>query len=186
MTRAIILSGPPAVGKSTIARRLADIYKMNCVSGGDILKEVAVKEGFAPAGEDWWDTVDGMNFLAMREENFDFDRMIDGQLLRMCRQGDVIITSYTLPWLTSDAIRVWLECSESVSARRLQNRDGVDAEQAHRVARDRYKRNHTLYKNNYGFDFGMDDDIFDVIIHTDGKEISQVITEVVERLDDML
>lgn len=181
-----MLSGPPAVGKSTIARKLADIYKMNCVSGGDILKEIAVKEGFAPAGIDWWDTVDGMNFLAMREENFDFDRMIDNQLLKMCREGDVIITSYTLPWLTSDAIRVWLECSESVSARRLQNRDGVNAAQAHKVARDRYIRNRTLYKNNYGFDFGMDNDIFNVIIQTDGKDIPQVINEVVEKLDDML
>ncbi|MYB29441.1 MAG: AAA family ATPase [Cenarchaeum sp. SB0663_bin_5] len=186
MTRAIILSGPPAVGKSTIARSLADTYNMSCISGGDILKEIARKEGFTPTGDDWWDTVDGMNFLAMREENFDFDRRMDEKLLQICSDGDVVITSYTLPWLTSDAIRVWLECSEDVSARRLQNRDGVDAAHAYKIARDRYRRNRTLYKNNYGFDFGVDNGIFDIIIQTDGKGISQVIREVVEKLDDMI
>lgn len=159
---------------------------MRFISGGDILKDIAKKEGFTPTGDDWWDTVDGMNFLAMREENFDIDRRMDEGLLRICSDGDAVITSYTLPWLTSDAIRVWLGCSEDVSARRLQNRDGVDAEHAYRIARDRHRRNRTLYKNNYGFDVDADNDVFDIVVQTDGKGISQVVREVVEKLDDMI
>ena len=159
---------------------------MRCISGGDILKEIASEEGFTPVGDDWWDTAEGMNFLAMREENFDFDRRIDSHLLQMCNDGGVVITSYTLPWLTSGAVRVWLECSEDVSASRLQNRDGLDSVQAHKIARDRYMRNRTLYKNNYGFKFGRDDSVFDVIVQTDGKKIQQVINEVVKKLDGIL
>ena len=183
MSRSIVISGPPAVGKSTVARSLAERYGLRLVSGGDVLKEMAREKGFDPAGEDWWDTPQGMKFLSVRENDFSFDREMDARLVEMCGHGGVVITSYTLPWLTSSAVRVWLDCSQDVSARRMQDRDGVNAKDAYRIARDRYDRNMRLYERHYGFKFGRDDSVFEIVVQTDGKDVGQVVSEVVARLD---
>ena len=54
------MSGPPAIGKTTVAKGLAKEFGLNYLSGGDILKELASEQGFSSSGDDWWDTEDGM------------------------------------------------------------------------------------------------------------------------------
>ncbi|MDO8640585.1 MAG: AAA family ATPase, partial [Nitrosarchaeum sp.] len=56
MTKSIVISGPPAVGKTTVAKGLADEFNLTYLSGGDILKEMANEQGFDVIGDDWWDT----------------------------------------------------------------------------------------------------------------------------------
>lgn len=185
MTRSIIISGPPAVGKSTVARILADRYGLEWLDGGNVLKELAREKGFEPSGENWWDTPEGMKFMTVREKDFGIDMRVDDLLMERCRGGDIVVTSYTLPWLQDGVIKVWLECSRGVSARRMQGRDGMGAKEAYRIARKRYERNVDLYRRHYDFEFGRDDEIFDVVIQTDGKEIDEVVTELVGRLDGM-
>ncbi len=55
MIKSIIISGPPAIGKTTIAKALAKEFSLSYVSGGDVLKELAKEEGFETSGDDWWD-----------------------------------------------------------------------------------------------------------------------------------
>ncbi|TAK17614.1 MAG: AAA family ATPase, partial [Nitrosarchaeum sp.] len=74
MTKSIVISGPPAVGKTTVAKGLADEFNLTYLSGGDILKEMANEQGFNVVGDDWWDTEDGMKFLNQRENNSEFDK----------------------------------------------------------------------------------------------------------------
>ena len=56
MIKSIIISGPPAIGKTTIAKGLAKEFDIEYLSGGDILKELAEEQGFQTKGDDWWDT----------------------------------------------------------------------------------------------------------------------------------
>ena len=185
MTRSIVISGPPAVGKSTVARILAGRYNLEWLDGGNMLKELAREKGFEPSGENWWDTTAGMRFMAVREKDFGIDMRVDDMLMERCRDGGVVVTSYTLPWLQDGVTKVWLECSRDVSARRMQGRDGMDAEEAYSVAQKRYERNVDLYRRHYNFEFGRDDEIFDVVVQTDGKEIDEVVAELINRLDDV-
>ena len=51
-----MVSGPPAIGKTTVAKGLATEFNLTHLSGGDILKEFASEQGFSSTGDDWWDT----------------------------------------------------------------------------------------------------------------------------------
>ena len=46
MTKSIVISGPPAVGKTTVAKGLAEEFDLTYLSGGDVLKEMAKEHGF--------------------------------------------------------------------------------------------------------------------------------------------
>ncbi len=171
----MIISGPPAVGKTTLARGLASEFGLQYVGGGDILKDMAREQGFDAGGDDWWDTPDGMEFLNRRDENPEFDRAVDGRLSELCKKGGVVITSYTLPWLVDGAIKIWLEGSHENSAKRMRNRDNMAERDAFEITRERYDRNKTLYKRLYNFEFGKDASVFDGIINTDDLDADQVM-----------
>jgi cytidylate kinase len=169
------VSGPPAIGKTTVAKGLAKEFNLNYLSGGDILKELANEEGFSSSGDDWWDTEDGMKFLNQRKENPEFDKKVDKKLIELFEKGGTVITSYTLPWLINNGIKLWLDGSVKNSAKRMQNRDNMDEFSALEVVNKRFNENKLIYKNLYNFEFGGDLSVFDKIIKTDGINADQVL-----------
>ena len=48
LDKSIVISGMPAVGKTTLANKLATKYNLKHIGGGDILKQLADEKG-------WWD-----------------------------------------------------------------------------------------------------------------------------------
>ena len=175
MLRSIIISGPPAIGKTTIAKAITEEFGLTHLSGGDILKELAEEEGFKTGGDDWWDTQEGMNFLSQRQENSEFDKKVDEKLKKHFLDGNVVITSYTLPWLVEGGVKIWLEGSKENSAQRMTTRDNLSKNSALEIVQKRYQENKKIYKALYGFEFGEDLSVFDKVIETDGLNASQVL-----------
>ncbi|MCV0431209.1 cytidylate kinase family protein [Nitrosopumilus sp.] len=186
MTKSIVISGPPAVGKTTVAKGLAEEFQLQYLSGGDVLKEMALEQGFDSQGDDWWDTEEGMKFLNQREQNSEFDKKLDEKLIGLFDQGGMVITSYTLPWLIKDGIRIWLEGSHESSTKRMQSRDSMSPEEAYEITKKRFDRNKALYKKLYDFDFGEDKSVFDLIINTDNLTAQQVIDVTKETVRKLL
>jgi len=163
------------VGKTTIAKGIAEEFGLTHLSGGDILKELAEEEGFKTGGDDWWDTQEGMNFLSQRQENSEFDKKVDDKLKKHFLDGNVVITSYTLPWLVEGGVKIWLEGSKENSAQRMTTRDNLSKDNALEIVQKRYQENKKIYKVLYGFEFGEDLSMFDKVIETDGLNASQVL-----------
>lgn len=185
MTKSIVISGPPAVGKTTVAKGLSKEFNLQYLSGGDVLKEMAKEQGFSSESEDWWDTEEGMKFLNQREMNSEFDKNLDERLIKLFNAGGMVITSYTLPWLVNNGIKIWLEGSHASSTKRMQDRDNMSPDEAYEITKRRYDKNKALYKKLYDFDFGDDKSVFDVIINTDNlnaKQVIDVATETVRKL----
>ncbi|HSB57434.1 MAG TPA: cytidylate kinase family protein [Nitrosopumilaceae archaeon] len=175
MPKSIIISGPPAIGKTTIAKGLANEFGLKYLSGGDVLKELAKEQGFHTGGDDWWDTPEGMTFLNQRKTNQEFDKKVDEKLRELFDKGGIIITSYTLPWLVTGGIKIWLAGSQENSAKRMTSRDNLSSEGALEIVKKRYQENKLIYKKLYGFDFGENLSIFDKIINTDGLSANEVL-----------
>ena len=175
MTKSVVVSGPPAIGKTTVAKGLADEFNLTYLSGGDILKEFASEQGFSSAGDDWWDTEEGMKFLDQRKSNPEFDKKVDEKLTTLFQNGGVVITSYTLPWMVDGGIKIWLAGAVENSAKRMQNRDNLTERDALNIVQKRFNENKIIYKALYDFEFGEDLSVFDKIIETDGLNAQQVL-----------
>lgn len=175
MLKSIIISGPPAIGKTTIAIGLAKEFGLKYLSGGDVLKDMAKEKGFHTEDDDFWDTEAGMKFLSMRKENSEFDKLVDEKLKKIFVTEDVVITSYTLPWLVKDGIKIWLAGSQEISAKRMTTRDSISYDDAFGIVKKRYEENKMIYKKLYRFNFGDDLSVFDEIINTDGLGPDQVL-----------
>lgn len=171
---AIIVSGMPAVGKTTVSKMVAEKLSLKVVGGGEVLKEMAVEEGFTPGGEDWWDTDEGMRFLRRRKRSSSFDRDVDERLLEKAKRGNVVITSYTLPWLSKWGVKVWLSGSVASRAKRMAKRDHAVVEECKKVLSVRDLENRGLYKKLYKIDFGRDLKPFDLVVDTDSIDESRV------------
>ncbi len=172
--KAIIISGMPAVGKTTVSKMVAEELGVPTVGGGDVLKEMAVEEGYTTGGEDWWDKGEGMKFLKERKRSSDFDREVDARLMLKAKKGDVVITSYPLPWLSKEGLKIWLSGSVRSRANRMAKRDHLPVSKCMKVLSVRDLENYKLYKKIYQIEFGKDLKPFDLVIDTDGIDESRV------------
>jgi cytidylate kinase len=172
--KAIIISGMPAVGKTTVSKAVAEVLGTPLVGGGDVLKEMAVEEGYTPGGEDWWDKGEGMKFLQARKRSSGFDKEVDNRLLQKAKKGKVVITSYPIPWLTREGIKVWLAGSVKSRAARMSKRDGLPISKCLKILSVRDVENYKLYKKIYGIEFGKDLNPFDIVVETDSIDESRV------------
>ena len=175
MIKSVIISGPPAIGKTTIAKGIGKEFGLRHLSGGDILKELAQDEGFDTGGDDWWDTPEGMSFLSHRQENSEFDKKVDDKLKKLFLEGNVVITSYTLPWIVEGGVKIWLAGSMENSARRMTVRDNLSKNDTVKIVQKRYDENKIIYKTLYGFEFGEDLSVFDKVIETDNLDAVHVL-----------
>jgi CMP/dCMP kinase len=163
----IVISGWPAVGKTTMASEIAREFKFKLYNGGDILKMLARDKGYSVSGNDWWDTEEAKKFMAERETDPNFDKQVDEKLVEIVKTEKAVITSYTLPWLVEGPIKFWLKGSQINRAKRMANRDNVSLAEAQKVIKMRDEQNKIIYRKLYGFNFGQDLTVFDFLINTD-------------------
>jgi len=181
----ICLAGLTASGKSTAVRRLAEKYGLRYVSGGTALKEVALKMGYKAKDRGWWETSEGKRFLEQRLRDPTFDKQIDNELLRYAEQGNVVLDSWTMPWLSQKGFKIWLEVSPKERAKRLAQRDGISPKEAAQIIRIKDGKTKQIYEHLYGFKLGEDYSPFDLVLDSESltsKEVFETLSLVIDRL----
>ncbi len=179
---AIVISGMSAAGKTTVSRILANRLGVNAIGGGEILREMAKERGYDPTGDDWWDTDQGMKFLKEREADSEFDKEADNRLRMKIRKGNIIITSYTAPWITKEGFKVWLSASTGTRTERMAKRDRLTIEKTKGIVKVRDIENIKLYKELYGINLDNDTKPFDLIIDTNDKDPEQIADIILENI----
>ncbi|MCP8308244.1 MAG: cytidylate kinase family protein [archaeon] len=180
----ICISGMAGTGKSTLAKRIAERYGLNYFSGGDALKQLAMEKGFEPKGDGWWESKEGLKFLEEREKDKRSDEKVDNKLLMMANKGNVVLDSWTMPWLfKKEAFKIWLKASLEVRAERAAKRDSIEAEIIIKIIKEKDERTRSIYKSLYGFDFGGDFSPFDLILNTDKfnpDEVHDIVSKAID------
>jgi cytidylate kinase len=176
----IVISGWPAVGKTTIACKLAEEFDIVMYNGGDILKMLAEEDkGYSVKRDNWWDTTEAKKFMKERKSNPSFDKKVDKKLIEIVKKGGAVITSYTLPWLVLEEsviiIKFWLRGSPENRAKRMANRDGISFAEAKRITKLRDEENKRIYYRLYGFRFGEDLTVFDYVLNTDRLALDSLV-----------
>jgi len=181
----ICIAGMTACGKSTAARRLAERYGLKYISGGTALKELAIRMGYKAQERGWWETTEGTRFLEMRLRDFRFDKQVDTELLNWAEQGNVVLDSWTMPWLFNNGFKIWIEVSPQERARRLARRDKINAREAEKAIREKDGKTKQIYERLYGFKLGEDFSPFNVVLDTELLSIDETfetLSLVIDRL----
>ena len=181
----ICISGMTGSGKSTMARRLATRYGLDYFSGGNALKALAQEEGYNSNIRGWWETAEGLSFLEQRKGDPAFDKKIDEKLLELAEKGNVVLDSWTMPWLLKEGFKIWLEASPRVRAKRVVKRDRITVKEALKALTEKDKRTREIYRNLYGFELGHDLSPFNLILTTDDMnpdEVFQAVSLVTDQL----
>ncbi len=170
----ICVSGMAGTGKSTLTKKLAKKYNLKCYSGGEALKELAKEEGYDSSREGWWESPEGLNFLKERANDPKFDKAVDAKLLEYAAQGNVLLDSWTMPWLLEGGFKIWLMASIEKRATRVAERDKITVEEAFKVLEEKEARTKAIYKKLYGFVLGEDFAPFDLVLDTDNLNADEV------------
>ena len=181
----VCISGMAGTGKSTLAKKLAEKYGLRYYSGGDALKALAAEEGYDSSSRGWWESPEGLGFLAKREENLEFDKAVDDKLLEYAQQGCVLLDSWTMPWLLKTGFKIWLIASVEKRAERIAERDNLSVEEALQVLKEKEARTKSIYKKLYGFTLGEDLEPFNLVLDTDNLnagEVFQTLCMVMDKL----
>ena len=181
----ICISGLAGTGKSTVAKKIAKKYGLRYYSGGDALKELAKEESYDATGRGWWESPAGLDFLGVREKDPKFDKLVDEKLLSYGRRGNVLLDSWTMPWLVKDGFKVWLLASLEKRAERVAKRDGITVQKALKMLREKEEKTKAIYKKLYGFSLGEDFKPFDLVLDTDNLSPEEVFSALCRVIDNM-
>ncbi len=181
----ICIGGLAGSGKSTLAKKIAEKYGLRYFSGGDALRALALESGCRSLGRGWWESEEGMRFLAIRSKDHRFDEAVDKQLLRLARKGNVVLDSWTMSWLLKKGFKMWLEASPEKRAQRIAGRDKITLEEALNALKNKEEQTRNIYKKLYGFSLGEDFSPFHFILDTDtleAEEVFQILCLIIDKV----
>src|SRR4030065_2627416 len=184
-TMVICISGLAGTGKSTLAKKLAKKYALKYYSGGDALKALASEQGYDTSKPGWWESPEGLKFLELREKEAKFDKAVDQKLLEYAKKGNVLLDSWTMPWLLKTGFKIWLLASMEKRAARVAKRDKITVEKAMKVLKEKEDGTKAIYKQLYGFTLDEDFKPFDLVLDTDNlaaEEVFQVLCRVIDNM----
>jgi cytidylate kinase len=182
----ICISGMAGTGKSTLAQKLAKKYHLKYYSGGDALKALAAEEGYDASKPGWWESPVGLKFLKQRQGDSKFDKAVDGKLMEYAEKGNVLLDSWTMPWLLKKGFKIWLMASMEKRAQRVAERDNMTLEVALQVLKEKEERTKAIYKTLYGFMLGEDFKPFDLILDTENMSAGEVYETLCHVIDSMI
>jgi cytidylate kinase len=183
--KVICISGMAGTGKSTLSKKIAEKYHLKYFSGGDVLKDLAKQEGYDVSIRGWWESPEGLKFLKERVNDSKFDKAVDDKLLDYAQQGDVLLDSWTMPWLLNAGFKIWLEASFEKRAARVAERDNMSLAEALKVLKEKEAHTKAIYKELYGFVLGEDFKPFDFVLDTDNLSAAEVFEVLCRVIDNV-
>lgn len=137
----IAIAGSIGVGKSTVARGLAQRLGYRYISGGEVFRDLARERGIS---------VVEVNKLAERDPKL--DRELDRRQRELAKAGDCVVESRLSGWMVDAELKIWLRAPLDVRADRVAHREGQSLEAARAELVERERSEWARYKEYYAID----------------------------------
>ncbi len=183
--KTIIIFGFSGSGKSTAANAVGKLLGLKVVHPSSILKDIIEKREVDTSNtvhnKGFWESPKGMKmFIGRLNDAVPPDVVSDKIILREAERGNVVIDSWSLPWLSKSGIKIYLKAGAATRAGRVAARDRITYGNALNAIRIKDEGTRKLFKRVYGFDIKRDLQVFDSIISTPGKSRNEVIEEIMK------
>jgi CMP/dCMP kinase len=169
----ITISGLPGSGKTTVARLVARDLGLEHVYAGNIFRRQAEAHGL---------TLE--EYLRRAETDPSIDRELDRQMETRAARGEAVLEGRLAGFMADragvDALKIFLQASEEVRARRISDREGGAATQRLREIQAREASDHRRYLDLYGVDY-HDLTRYDLVMETDRRTPEEVAQAIVEQ-----
>lgn len=172
----IAITGLPGSGKTTIAQKLSEAYKIPWLSMGDFRSKMAMKRGV---------TVDELNRLDEPDEE------IDSYQAGLNASKESFVIDGRLSWhFIPNSFKIFLDVDPTVAAQRVINapRQGREDEKPYRSTKEareamekRNAQDRERYQKKYHLDL-LDFSQYDLIINTTNKTPEKIIEEIKEKI----
>jgi len=168
----IAISGKSGCGNTTICKMIAEKLGIRFINF--TFRNLANERDF-----------DLKTVLELAAEDDSWDREVDRRQVALAREkGGCVLGSRLAVWMLEEAdLKVYLEASPQIRARRILKREGDDLEKISAFTAERDKQDHGRYLRIYNIDtdnYGF----VDMVIDTDNlppDEISQMIIDAAGR-----
>jgi len=169
----ICIFGLAGSGKSMQVNLLGKYFKLEVIRASRLLREFNKKDIKVKG---WWEKEAGMQFTEERLNDLNIDRAFDQKLAMLVKKGNVIVDSWSLPWLLKkeELCSIYLIASQETRAKRISERDKIKKEQALQAVKKRDLENVKLFYNLYNARIDKDFNKFNLVLQTDALGINQV------------
>jgi predicted cytidylate kinase len=169
----ITISGLPGSGKTTVARLVAGALGLEHVYAGNIFRRQAAASGLSLE-----------EYLRRAESDPSIDRELDRQMEARAGRGRAVLEGRLAGFMADragvPALKVFLDASEAVRARRISGREGGAAAERLREIQAREASDHRRYLELYGVDY-HDHARYDLVMETDRRAPEEIADAIVTR-----
>lgn len=178
----VLICGLSASGKSYLVKSVAKKLKYKHIHTSDILKQFAcgipedkIQIENTKMNKGWYE-FSGLD--KKRQQSKSIDKKLDKFLINLVNTKDnMVLDSWTLPYLVENnqkIIKIWLDGTEKIRAKRLSLRDKISFKEAYKILKEKDNFSKEHFKKLYGFTLGKDKKVFDLVINTNELSIKQV------------
>ena len=185
--RTLIIFGFSGSGKSTVAARVAKKFGLRVIHPSSIVRSLVegkkVDMRRTKAGTGFWESDRGVRLFKDRlRKREPIDTVSDKLLQKELARGNVVMDSWSMPWLSARGVKIYLRASRAERVRRVAKRSGVSLERARKTVRLKDESTRKLYRRLHGFDIQKDVQVFDMIIDTTDLSLTESVGAVIDFL----
>ncbi|MDI6798740.1 MAG: cytidylate kinase family protein [Candidatus Aenigmarchaeota archaeon] len=169
----IVISGPPGVGTSSVAKRVAKELNLRYLSPGKIYKSFLNKKE-AKAALDFWKT----SFGKSRE----LHERLDEKQIKEAKKGNIVICGKLSIHFLKDIAdyKIWLEAPLEIRANRTAKRDKISFKKAMEEISEREKTERKVWKEIYGFDYFSLKNEADFVLDTSNLTLEETMNKILK------
>ncbi len=144
--RVVIVSGFAGAGKSTLAKKIAEKYKLRYLSSGDLFRKIAAEHNIVVDKHSYKKFIEAHRKIKKIPE---IDLKVDELQRKEAEKGNIVIDSWLGGFIIPEGIKIYLKVDLEEAARRISKRDGISQEEARKRILERYKENKERFLKLY-------------------------------------